>query len=215
MTTEEQALLRAICLDPADDGPRLIYADWLEEQDRGAHAWLIRDQIHGERRGTGYNVPACEDHIVVAPDGQTGRVIPINRYGDETVGVRITRGLVAEWGGGLPVFLDVAAVLFAEQPVVEVELSDAYPLDNAGVDAYFGHARNLADRWYWLQHWGGNMTHWEVPKGIWDLLPIESDMDRGEYSSFTRANDGLHRACVAWGRECAGLPPLPVPAEVS
>jgi uncharacterized protein (TIGR02996 family) len=27
----EAALLRAILLDPADDTPRLVYADWLEE----------------------------------------------------------------------------------------------------------------------------------------------------------------------------------------
>ena len=31
-STDEQALLRAICADPADDLPRLVYADWLEER---------------------------------------------------------------------------------------------------------------------------------------------------------------------------------------
>lgn len=41
MTDEERALVEAIERDPGDDGARLVYADWLEEQgdDRRA-AWL-------------------------------------------------------------------------------------------------------------------------------------------------------------------------------
>ncbi len=43
--TDEGALLRAVIADPDDDAPRLIYADWLEEQGQGARAELIRVQI--------------------------------------------------------------------------------------------------------------------------------------------------------------------------
>lgn len=32
MTLDEQALLRAVCVSPDDDAPRLVYADWLEER---------------------------------------------------------------------------------------------------------------------------------------------------------------------------------------
>src|SRR4051812_15377676 len=51
-----QALLRAICDDPADDLPRLAYADWLEEQgdDAGrARAAFIRAQVERARRPVG------------------------------------------------------------------------------------------------------------------------------------------------------------------
>ncbi|VTU00639.1 Leucine-rich repeat-containing protein typical subtype OS=Herpetosiphon aurantiacus (strain ATCC 23779 / DSM 785) GN=Haur_4051 PE=4 SV=1: LRR_6 [Gemmataceae bacterium] len=36
------ALYRAVIADPADDTPRLVYADWLEEHDRGEEAEFIR-----------------------------------------------------------------------------------------------------------------------------------------------------------------------------
>jgi len=45
---EEDALLRAICDHPDDDTPRLVFADWLDEQGgeiNTAWAELIRDQI--------------------------------------------------------------------------------------------------------------------------------------------------------------------------
>jgi len=44
MTTESD-LLREICLDPADDGPRLVYADWLDESGDPERAEFIRWSI--------------------------------------------------------------------------------------------------------------------------------------------------------------------------
>jgi uncharacterized protein (TIGR02996 family) len=43
--TEEEAFLEAICEEPDNDVPRLVYADWLEEQGRGERAEFIRVQI--------------------------------------------------------------------------------------------------------------------------------------------------------------------------
>lgn len=51
MNTED-ALFRAILLDPDDDTPRLIYADWLEDQgddSQQARARFIRAQIEADR----------------------------------------------------------------------------------------------------------------------------------------------------------------------
>ncbi|MBN9118489.1 MAG: TIGR02996 domain-containing protein [Planctomycetes bacterium] len=42
---DEAALLAAIRANPADDTTRLVYADWLDEHDRGERAELIRVQI--------------------------------------------------------------------------------------------------------------------------------------------------------------------------
>ncbi|HVK16993.1 MAG TPA: TIGR02996 domain-containing protein [Fimbriiglobus sp.] len=42
MTTDETALLSAIRASPADDLPRLVYADRLEEQGRQERAEFIR-----------------------------------------------------------------------------------------------------------------------------------------------------------------------------
>jgi uncharacterized protein (TIGR02996 family) len=42
---DEDALLRAVIADPDDDAPRLIYADWLDEQGECERAEFIRVQI--------------------------------------------------------------------------------------------------------------------------------------------------------------------------
>src|SRR5690242_1892736 len=44
MPTEE-AFIQAIVADPEDDAPRLIYADWLDEQGESERAEFIRVQI--------------------------------------------------------------------------------------------------------------------------------------------------------------------------
>ena len=48
-----EPFLRAICADPEDDTVRLVYADWLDENDRPDEAELIRVQLElaaiGER----------------------------------------------------------------------------------------------------------------------------------------------------------------------
>jgi uncharacterized protein (TIGR02996 family) len=46
-----EALLRAIQEDPHDDGPRLVYADWLEEEGDQARAEFIRVQCELARLG--------------------------------------------------------------------------------------------------------------------------------------------------------------------
>jgi uncharacterized protein (TIGR02996 family) len=44
-TAEEAAFLKAIAADPEEDAPRLVYADWLEENGQPARAELIRVQV--------------------------------------------------------------------------------------------------------------------------------------------------------------------------
>jgi uncharacterized protein (TIGR02996 family) len=44
MTSDGDTLFRAICENPADDTPRLVYADWLEENGRPERAEFIRLQ---------------------------------------------------------------------------------------------------------------------------------------------------------------------------
>jgi uncharacterized protein (TIGR02996 family) len=44
MTSDGDALFRAICENPADDTPRLVYADWLEENGQPERGELIRLQ---------------------------------------------------------------------------------------------------------------------------------------------------------------------------
>jgi uncharacterized protein (TIGR02996 family) len=43
--SDEGALLRAICAEPADDTARLVYADWLDEHEQPERAEFIRVQV--------------------------------------------------------------------------------------------------------------------------------------------------------------------------
>ncbi|MBX3232217.1 MAG: TIGR02996 domain-containing protein [Labilithrix sp.] len=49
---EEQAFLAALLADPRDDETRLVYADWLEEHGKTAHAEFLRTQVaaRGKRK---------------------------------------------------------------------------------------------------------------------------------------------------------------------
>jgi uncharacterized protein (TIGR02996 family) len=44
MTNDGDALFRALCANPAEDAPRLMYADWLEENGHPERAEFIRLQ---------------------------------------------------------------------------------------------------------------------------------------------------------------------------
>jgi len=47
--SESEAFLAAICANPADDLPRLVYADWLDEHDQSNYAEFIRMQCEMAR----------------------------------------------------------------------------------------------------------------------------------------------------------------------
>ncbi len=49
---QEHSFLAAIRDDPANDAPRLIYADWLDERNRGEYAEFIRLQCQNARGQT-------------------------------------------------------------------------------------------------------------------------------------------------------------------
>jgi uncharacterized protein (TIGR02996 family) len=49
MPSDRDALLAAICADPDDDTPRLVFADWLDENGESARAEFIRAQVEFAR----------------------------------------------------------------------------------------------------------------------------------------------------------------------
>lgn len=56
--TDEQALMKAVLENPADDVCRLVYADWLQERGRNDRAALIRNQIE-RAAGGAVECPEC------------------------------------------------------------------------------------------------------------------------------------------------------------
>ncbi len=69
--SEHDALVAAICDQPDEDTPRLVYADWLEENDRPEQAAFVRAQIELAR------TPPWEPFAVLCkwrrPDWLTGK----------------------------------------------------------------------------------------------------------------------------------------------
>jgi uncharacterized protein (TIGR02996 family) len=208
--TDADALLRAILLNPADDAPRLVYADFLDERGDGPRAEFIRVQVwhgrnppaHGLRDGC--DCPSCKafrrEHALSAGRARdwVGPVWPYVREHN------FYRGL-PEWAVmDVAEFLGRAAAVFASLPLIGVRLADRDPRLDAG---YFG--------WYfpWDRAPMGEDSSILPPK-LFELLDgmLNPDDPAGDefayYETALEADAALSRACVSFGRAEAGLAPL-------
>ena len=79
--SEREAFMRAICENPDDDTPRLVFADWLQEHDEEERAEFIRVQVEAAK---------C-----VADDGRLDG--PVRRAG------ALQKRFGSRWLGELPV----------------------------------------------------------------------------------------------------------------
>lgn len=119
------------------------------------------------------------------------------------VGVRFARGFVGEVALPCVDFLadGVAAALFGAAPVTAVTLTDRSPQEYGAGGSW----------WYreWEGGQAGRLRHF-LPADLFDRLPradpgVHAHWHPGEAA----ARAALSSACIAHGREAAGLPPLP------
>jgi hypothetical protein len=110
--------------------------------------------------------------------------------------------LATGWGGSLEEFMRAAGCLFDSFPVREVSFTNKYPLDNSGVEGYFGgDPRSPATSWFWIPQATPGVS-WEVP--------IEFRIGwANSYATPEAALGALSLHAVNYGRSLAGLPPLP------
>ncbi|OWK36712.1 TIGR02996 domain-containing protein [Fimbriiglobus ruber] len=200
--TDEDALLRAVAVTPDDDLPRLVYADWLEEQGRAARAHFIRAQIELHRTSNGS--PTYWRLI-----GQTAGLLA--RYRVEWMD-ECRRYIAAEridFCRGMPeiVRASTAAVcesesdLFHALPVRELHLTDTEKLWRALATAdRFQHAlgRRIRIR----------VLSWESPSGdeseslFVDLLPatpcrLEPELRTGTWLVLAFDITSMHERAIA------------------
>lgn len=263
MCDEEDALIAAILADPADDLPRLVYADWLGEHGREDRAEFIRLQClaAGQETNDGDGsawCDRCENYawpekftkwcrgdvcrvrrrlatllarhrgvwvakaFVAAHESHTRHILSGNfrptppltdgpflwlfRRGLAT----FRRGFVAEIRLPLAAFLAHAQAIFTRHPVERVTLTDREPEGVPG-----------SEQAWWLAEFlpvGPTVeayTPYTLPGCLWrelaggDLGP--SGANRYYPDEFDAA-DAVSAACVAYGRELAGLPPIPTEA---
>ncbi len=188
---QEPRLLRAILEQPADDGPRLRYADWLDDHNTldncyAARAEFIRLQVQ-VARGEGGAEPRPPDGD--DPDAWDDVVLLLQLYGDLWFPDRgllhpvIRRGFYQLVRCTRAAFREAAADLFSRQPVTAVRFTDCSPV------------RLASGGWGWAAG--------VVPEELLAGLPPAAGFDTED-----AAHEALSRAAVAFGRRLAGLPPL-------
>ena len=219
---EAAALLRAVLEDPADDAVRLVYSDWLEEHGQPLRAEFIRVQIQVAELRLGLATGASEEELAKDSFYQAlrqrerkllGSVLAEGvtcngyRWSEPLHDLEIQvgyfrhedfrRGFLAAVGLRRDHLLTHAAELFASHPFTEVRLSDCSP------------ATPALGRPYW--RCGSTFLPHDIPSPVFRYL-ANADPERIDpfvrYPSQELALADLSRACVLFGREQAGLPPL-------
>jgi uncharacterized protein (TIGR02996 family) len=218
MTTAE-AFLRTILEDPADDGVRLIYADWLEEHGQAERAEFIRLQVRRIEFGRQCSLVGIRlrDWFgSLLGSSWTGylqwRAYPepadLGFFGDSAFPVvewQVRRGFVQAVSLSLDDFRRCAAHLFRSQPVTQVTLTDRLA-QSVVADPSRSWFTFLGNRYL------ANFSY-DLPCCLEPFLgePHYSGLDlrkRWDYPNQEAAQAALSRACVAWGRHEAELPPL-------
>ncbi len=156
--TEHDALLAAVLADPEDDLPRLVYADWLEENGQGELAEFIRVQCEmgraPKRHGAGAFCQCrrcvlyrreCEllDEYaylwfpppLVACLSPAGTHFRVPTPG--MVGAHVTRGFAGHIACTLADWLSVGPAVVRSHPVTSVVLTDREPDDNGGAAVWW------------------------------------------------------------------------------
>jgi uncharacterized protein (TIGR02996 family) len=210
--TDEAAFLQAIREAPDDDGPRLIFADWLEERgDERAARWaeLIRVQI--ELKQVYREIEEFQKADISYLDGQRAavnrrfdalRVRNAKLLGstiDDLVPASLNRsctfcrGFVEQVGCPLDAWLKGGPSLVARHPVRRVWISDVQPVRFV----QHGGERVL---WSWrLFTWPDDFALWKLG----DLFATEQE-----------AKEALSAVCLLWAAEAwAARPTLPRPAS--
>lgn len=205
---DERLLIRAVCESPAEDTPRLMLADWYEENGQPERAEFIRLQIllHNTSfiRAGGIHARWPEpwvsrikraDELVRAHGREWGGAATAQKpkCAPHLFGDWFRRGFVwrVEFGSGR--FFRDAELVFRSHPVERVTLEGRYPqhefMDNA------------RPQWVRRDDGRGLFRPHEVPPCIYDRL---HEPDSGwKYTS--EAIDALSVALVGYGRELAGL----------
>jgi uncharacterized protein (TIGR02996 family) len=145
--THDEAFLQAIIENPEDDTPRLVYADWLEENGKPERAELIRVQC--ERFRLRYGSPECEARAgkLQARDAelrtkyQKTWVSDLNLPKNRSTHCWFQRGLVATVWCTVRYFIDHADALLAAAPIEAVCFRRVTPRNVTGLVSHPGFAR--------------------------------------------------------------------------
>jgi uncharacterized protein (TIGR02996 family) len=127
--TDGEALFAAILAEPDEDTPRLVYADWLDENDWPERAEFVRVQVEQTHSPT--DALRARERTLLARHEEEW-LAPLRAPGqplDGGAGSRFRRGFVEVVWMSARSFIDKAAGLFAQAPVRELRVTLATPDD--------------------------------------------------------------------------------------
>jgi len=231
------AFLRDICEHPDDLTPRLVLADWLEEQGhptQRARAECIRLMVEGSVVGLKKAWAILEQcfpqwwlptwaPLSLYRKQRGNRPVPyrtfhveLPRSGGLNVCLHGARGLSVTLRNGfvegllvpLAVLEEYVGRLFSTCPLKRVVLIDRHP------------SNRDRDGWCWFNAnvgWPDGDETASLPSHLFHLLalPRAAGVAKGwhlyapMYADEAEARDALSTAILAWGRELQGVPPLP------
>ncbi len=214
---ECQGLLQDVLEYPADDTPRLVMADWLEEHGglEQERAEFIRLQIDKESAPNWHGFLCLPERLcknccraqALLNGASFWDCLPFPSYQEldaKTFATRdcarlFRRGFVEAVRLPLALWLGHGPRLVREHPLDRVELSDR--------DPSLWHRPPYGD-WYWVRQHGdtGDIEDRLPPALYAHLPPGELEDEDGVWSYFDEraAKDALSAACLAWA-----VPPRP------
>lgn len=188
--TEHRPFIDAIIASPADDLPRLVYADFLEEQGQIPAAEFIRQQCVGEHLVVPMSLGSPAIESLFGRGWQTNCKCVTNKTGSYIYRgyhknlqlVKYTRGFASEIRCALADWMTHGPTIVREHPIEQVEISDREPWGVGG-------------RWYWNKvgsfHWASDLL---IPQELcwWD------DYLSPPYRTAESAHAALSEHLIKW-----------------
>lgn len=227
LSDDELALLRAVCDRPEDDTPRLVYADWLDDQGDPLlelHAKLIRAQCRFASQGRqmtddDYCSASEEIHALLLAschwEGSgwaAGNALSMRLIDRDRGGTGYTR--VSRWDRGFPADVTFQSVVSYERAagfgLYDDRLYERVPIRRTCV-------RGRKPRWRVDHPTGGpadqNRYFWRISRG--QVLrpeelnpPVFNQLTGGNsYPTYRIARTAIEYAFTDAGRVQCGLPP--------
>jgi uncharacterized protein (TIGR02996 family) len=207
--TDGDRLLRQVLTTPQDDTVRLVYADWLDENDGDReHAEFIRLCLRPSKatrsRRTYLSSKLRRKWL---RELQPGKVSPHFRITDANRGFAVGIRML------LPDFMKVCRTVFSRHPI-----SLVVPVDRGPLRRWLeGETEDDPDEYAycWRRDASGRLRHaWQLPAVVFDGFPREVGHPlnrKGQvgFSSVVAAGFCLSMKLVDHGRRTAGLPPWP------
>jgi len=221
----DRDFLAAITPNPADDAPRLVYADWLEEHDdpRGE---FIRVQVEivrrgvvgrascrcngcGRRRGAGqtHNGPcqvdrelrplrAREQKLMALHGRQWADRSALDTVRDPTAWT-FSRGFISRVKCSVTNWRLYGGRIVRATPLEVVEMSGCRPL--APIEIRSWESRDESYSWSRPRYGDECMTSWDLPSWLMDRMPRRNDY-RG-FPTEAAAMAALSVAAIEWAKE--------------